>query len=350
MMMNQPGFFDFEQRMKELGAQDPLTRLNELILWDDFRPILEKYVLKEAKAPGGRPRYDMLMMFKVLVLQRLYNLSDAQTEYQIRDRLSFMRFVGVDMHETIPDEKTIWRFREELRTAKILPKLWQAFEKQLKRLKIQAGTGKIVDASIVNIEKPSKKKRKKNDSDDEGSGSGEGHESEDQLAEPEERHRESQIDSDANWTVKRNKTYFGYKNHIKIDADTKLIESSIVTTAEVHDSQMFPDLLSESDRGCEIFADKGYAGMGCLTAVVNAKAKPRILHKAYRSKPISEKQKSENRNWSKIRARVEHIFGEQLTSMRFTGIRTVGFDRAEFVIQMNNLVYNIKRLKVLVPA
>ncbi|NCN06199.1 MAG: transposase [Spirochaetales bacterium] len=82
MKTNQPGFFDFDQRMKELGAQDPLTRLNELVHWDDFKPILEKYVLKEAKAPGGRPRYDLLIMFKVLVLQRLYNLSDAQTEYQ----------------------------------------------------------------------------------------------------------------------------------------------------------------------------------------------------------------------------------------------------------------------------
>lgn len=351
MKTNQPGFFDFDQRMKELGAQDPLARLNELVHWDDFRPILEKYVLKEAKAPGGRPRYDMLMMFKVLVLQRLYNLSDAQTEYQIRDRLSFMRFIGVDMHEAIPDEKTIWRFREELRKAKILPQVWQAFEKQLRRLKIQAGTGKIVDASIVNIEKPAKKKKKNNDSDDEGSGSEEEHHiSENQPVKPEDKHRESQIDSDAKWTVKRNKMYFGYKNHIKIDADTKLIESSIVTTAEVHDSQMFPDLLSETDRGCEIFADKGYAGMGCLTAVVNVKAKPRILHKGYRSKPISAQQKLENRTWSKIRARVEHIFGEQFTAMRFTGLRTVGFDRAAFVIQINNLVYNLKRLKVLVPA
>jgi len=208
-----------------------------------------------------------------------------------------------------------------------------------------------VDASIVSIEKPGKKKSKKNDSDDKGSGSGEENvTSEDQPADMENKHRESQIDSDAKWTVKRNKMYFGYKNHIKIDADTKLIESSIVTTAEVHDSQMFPYLLTESDKGCEIFADKGYAGMGCLTAVVDVKAKPRILHKAYRSKPISEKQKSENRTWSKIRARVEHIFGEQLTSMKFTGLRTVGFERAEFVIQMNNLVYNLKRLKVLVPA
>ena len=108
-----PGFFDYEVRLSQLGDKDPLSKLDSLVQWEDFRPVLKKTVLHEPKAPGGRPRFDSVLMFKVLVLQRLYNLSDEATEYQIRDRLSFMRFIGVNMDGRIPDEKTIWRFREE---------------------------------------------------------------------------------------------------------------------------------------------------------------------------------------------------------------------------------------------
>ena len=99
-------------------------------------------------------------MFKVLVLQRLYHLSDGQTEFMIRDRLSFMRFVGVDLHQTIPDEKTIWRFREELITAGVMNELWHVFNVELRRMGIQTSRGKIVDASIVETNRPKRKNQK----------------------------------------------------------------------------------------------------------------------------------------------------------------------------------------------
>lgn len=345
MKTNLPGMFDFELRVSQLGDKDPLAKLDEVVDWDALRPVLEPILMKEPKAPGGRPRFDLIVMFKVLVLQRLYSLSDAQTEYQIRDRLSFMRFVGVDMHERIPDEKTIWRFREELRTAKVLPKVWKAFRTQLKRLGIQAGTGKIVDASIVETDRSRTKK-----SDVESNSHTETISEKTDTDAASMQYAARQTDTDATWTAKRKKMYFGYKNHIKVDAATKLIESSVVTTASVHDSQALAELLSEEDAGCQIYADKGYAGMGCRTAVVNVNAQSRILHKAYRNKPITPEQKSENRSWSKLRARVEHIFGYQKTAMRFTRLKTVGFARAEFTIQMNNLVYNLRRMRTLAMA
>jgi len=120
MKRHQKGLFDFEDRMREIGEKDPLAKLDTVIDWEVFREPIEQSILPEAKGPGGRPRFDVVQMFKVLVLQRLYHFSDGQTEFMIRDRLSFMRFVGVDLHQTIPDEKTIWRFREELITAGVM--------------------------------------------------------------------------------------------------------------------------------------------------------------------------------------------------------------------------------------
>jgi len=156
----QRGLFDFEDRMREIDAKDPLTRLHDVVDWEAFRTPIEDAIVPEPKGPGGRPRFDAIIMFKTLVLQRLYHLSDAQTEFMIRDRLSFMRFVGVDLHETIPDEKTIWRFREELIAGRVMDSLWKAFDRELKRIGVQTSRGKIIDASIVeSASRPRKKSR-----------------------------------------------------------------------------------------------------------------------------------------------------------------------------------------------
>jgi IS5 family transposase len=201
----QRGLFDFEDRMREIGEKDPLARLHEVVDWEAFRAPIENAVVPEPKGPGGRPRFDALIMFKTLVLQRLYHLSDAQTEFMIRDRLSFMRFVGVDLHETIPDEKTIWRFREELIAGRVMDQLWKAFDGELKRLGVQTSRGKIVDASIV--ESTSKPRKKSRDRET------------DETTEEPNSHRERQIDGEARSTMKRKRWYFGYKNHIKVDAE-----------------------------------------------------------------------------------------------------------------------------------
>jgi hypothetical protein len=107
--MKQHGFFDEHDRLKELRKLgDPLEWLNTYIDWEQYRGILNRALQKEPKGPGGRPPFDYVMMFKILILQRLYNISDAQAEYQIKDRLSFMRFLGLALCDTVPDEKTIW--------------------------------------------------------------------------------------------------------------------------------------------------------------------------------------------------------------------------------------------------
>jgi IS5 family transposase len=326
----QRGLFDFEDRMREIGEKDPLARLHEVVDWEAFRAPIENAVVPEPKGPGGRPRFDALIMFKTLVLQRLYHLSDAQTEFMIRDRLSFMRFVGVDLHETIPDEKTIWRFREELIAGRVMDQLWKAFDGELKRLGVQTSRGKIVDASIV--ESTSKPRKKSRDRET------------DETTEEPNSHRERQIDGEARSTMKRKRWYFGYKNHIKVDAGTKLIVADAVTDAAVHDRKMLPVLLCDDDKDCEIYADKGYAGVGPRAEVIGVQATPRIMHKGKRNKPVTVEQKAENKQWAKIRSRVEHVFGDQHTGMHLTKIRTRRKSRAEFTIRLNNLAYNLRRL------
>jgi transposase len=114
-------FFDEHDRLKELSKLgDPLELLNAYMDWEQFRGILNRASKKEPRGPGGRPPFDYVMMFKILILQRLYNISDAQAEYQIKDRLTFIRFLGLALCDTIPDEKTIWEFREHLIKVNIL--------------------------------------------------------------------------------------------------------------------------------------------------------------------------------------------------------------------------------------
>ena len=152
--MKQRGLFDEDERLQKISALgDPLEKLDKVINWNIFRPTLTTALRKEAKGPGGRPPYDYVMMFKILILQRLYNISDAQTEYQIQDRLSFMRFLGLTLKDAIPDEKTIWYFREQLVKAKVSEKLFKKFLNELEKHNLISRQGSIIDATFVDVPK-----------------------------------------------------------------------------------------------------------------------------------------------------------------------------------------------------
>ena len=148
--MKEKGLFDEEDRLRILSKLgDSLEKLNEKINWEIFKPILKKALNKEAKGLGGRPAYDYVLMFKIIILQRLYNISDDQTEYQINDRLSFMRFLGLELKDKVPDAKTIWLFKEKLIEARVSKKLFEKFEKELARNNLIGKEGTIIDATIV---------------------------------------------------------------------------------------------------------------------------------------------------------------------------------------------------------
>ena len=127
--MEQLGIFSSARRERKLSdLGDNLEQLNQIINWEMFRATLERAVRKEAKGPGGRRRFDAVMMFKILVLARLFNLSDDQTEYQINDRISFMRFLDLGLNSTVPDAKTIWLFRETLKNTGVMEELFAPFK------------------------------------------------------------------------------------------------------------------------------------------------------------------------------------------------------------------------------
>ena len=150
--MGQIGLFDLENRLSELSEMgDPLETINRAIRWKSFRPVIDKAFRKERKSNAGRPPYDYILMFKILVLQTMYGLSDAQTQFQILDRLTFKRFLELTSEDSIPDEKTVWLFRETLTQAGVVKKLFDLFGRQLNEAGYTAQKGQIIDASFVEV-------------------------------------------------------------------------------------------------------------------------------------------------------------------------------------------------------
>ncbi len=149
-MGRQPGFFGLDERYQKLSeVGDPLTRLKELVDFEVFRPALATALKRSDGAKGGRPPYDAVLMFKILILQTLYTLGDEQTEFQIRDRFSFIRFLALELHHAIPDAKTIWLFREQLARAGAIDALFGSFDAHVKAQGFLAMSGQIADATIV---------------------------------------------------------------------------------------------------------------------------------------------------------------------------------------------------------
>ena len=154
-MRGEPGFFDIDERLKDLSAKgDDLERLNAIVDFEIFRAELQRAVPRADRAKGGRPPYDPVLMFKVLILQSSHSLSDERTENLVKDRLSFMRFLGLSLAQSVPDANSIWNFREALTQAMIDGKpaievLFKRFEAALTKAGFLAMGGQIIDATIV---------------------------------------------------------------------------------------------------------------------------------------------------------------------------------------------------------
>lgn len=338
----QAGLFDAEFRLRKLDSiGDPLQKLVRGIDWERFRPLLKKgFAMDEpAKGPGGRPPFDYVLRFKVIILESLYNLSDDGMEFQLNDRRTFQRFIGLDDNDTIPDAKTIWAWRETLTRKGTIEKLFKKFWKILKENKIQASSGSIIDATFVDVPR---QRNSKEENEDMKNG-----EVPEDWEKPENESKKRQKDVDARWAKKNDETHFGYKNHVKVDKKTKLIKKSVVTDASVHDSQALGDLLDKDDAGKTIHADSAYSGEDQLNQILKRKAIPRVCEKGYRNRPLTAKQKARNRSLSKTRARIEHIFGFMTMSMGGLMLRCIGIVRAKAQITLKNLSYNMRRYCVL---
>lgn len=335
----QPGFFDLSDRYEQLSSHgDPLERLNTLIDWKLFEPLIRRAFDKQRKSAAGRKPYNRLMMFKVLVLQSLYNLSDAQVEYQIRDRLSFMRFLGLDLEDKVPDEKTLWSYREVLVQSKMIDRLFARFNAYLDKQGFSAETGMIVDASIV--EAP---KQRNNRDDNKAIKSGET-----PVSFTKNPHRHRQKDVHARWTMKGGKTYYGYKDHIMIDVKHKLVRSYQVTPASTGDIKCLGKLIhGQPNTDRKLWADGAYDSVKTDTLLKRYQIVNRVTYRTKAGEWLSEPQRRENKRRAKIRKRVEHVFGFIENSLGGKFIRTIGIHRAKAKIGLMNLVHNLCRYEQL---
>lgn len=332
MAKKTPGLFDEQFKLERLSALgDPLEKLNKCIDWNIFRPILNKAMEKEVKGPGGRPAFDYMLMFKILILQEYFGLSDEQMEFQITDRFSFMRFLGLRTCSKVPDRNTIWHFREQLKKDDVVGQIFERFHKELQKQNLIVNKGKIIDASIIEVP-IQRNSRQENDQIKQGEIPGEWDEK-----------KTAHKDTDARWTKKNEEAFFGYKNHVKVDAKKKFIDAYQVSDASVPDSVAGKDLLAKKDKGQPLHADSAYSGEPFAEAVAEAKMINKIHEKGYRNHPLSKGQKRSNKAKSRVRVRVEHVFGFLWQATGGLIIRTIGIGRAKVKIGLMNLTYNLFR-------
>jgi IS5 family transposase len=341
--MKQMGFLYEDERLKRLSdIGDPLERVMKVVDWEIFRPVLNKVFQKESRGIGGRPPWDYVLMFKILLLQGWYGIADDKTEYMINDRLSFQRFLGLTLGDKVPDAKTIWLFRENLGKSGADKKLFDLFTAQMESCGVITREGSLIDASFVDVPRQ-RNSRDENRKIKEG-------EVPEEWTEPENIHKLAQKDTDARWAKKNNETHYGYKDHVKVDKDSKIITEYEVTDASVHDSREFAGLVDEADKA--IYADSAYQGKELHDGVYekNPEIKLEIIEKGQKNKPLTEGQKEGNREKSKVRVRVEHVFGHMSNSMGGMYIRCIGKQRARCAIGLKNLAYNLSRYAYLASA
>jgi transposase, IS5 family len=329
------------QKLEEIG--NPLAMVSKVIDFEIFRDLLESKLLNlNKKNNAGAKPYDLVLMFKILILQRYYGLGDKQVEYQILDRTSFKNFLGLDTGDKIPDEKTVWAFRENLTKTGLTEDLFHEFKSFLETKALILNEGQMIDASFT-VAPRQRNTREENKKIKNGEG--------DDLWN-DKPNKKKHKDIDARWTKKNGETFYGYKNHAKVDTKSKFINKYLVTDASVHDSQALDDLLEEKNKDQKLHADSAYTGEEQEKSIAKYEIKNNVHEKGYRNKPLTQEQKANNTKKSKIRARVEYVFGFMEQSMNGLALKSLGIIRATGIIGLINLTYNlfryeqIKRLKI----
>ena len=338
--MKQPGFFDVEERLARLsGLGDQL---------ETFRSDLDKALAYADASKGGHPPFDPVLMFKILVIQTLNNLSDESTEYLINDRLSFMRFLGLGLSGRVPDAKTVWVFRERLAQAGAIERLFDRLDATLRNAGYLPMSGQILDATLVAAPKQRNTNAEKADIR-------EGRIPQDWQDKPS---KLSHKDRHARWTLKFTKTkrhddatipssdlaisFFGYKSHIFIDRKFRLIRKWEATDAAASDgARLREGLLDKTNTASTVWAGTAYRSK----ANVDFMHKQGFVSKAHRKKPHLKPMPRHiqrfNAGKSIIRSRVEHVFADQ-KSQTWLLVRTVGITRATMRIGLANIIYNMR--------
>lgn len=334
-----PSLFDYQNHVERLSSTPTaLDSLNEFIAWDDFRSHLRRVLPVQRADKGGRPSYDEVFLFKILILQRIHDLSEEATEMAIKDRLSWQRFLGIHVGSSFPDKNTIWSFKQTLIKHGAMEQCFVAFFDQIAAHGVRLESGKIVDATIVEvpIQRNTRQENEQIKAD---------------MIPPEWAKNQAKLrqkDTDARWTQKRGESFYGYKNHIKIDQKTKIIEACVATSASVHDSQALVDLLGDDDG--RLYGDSAYHSATIKNLLHERGIQDWTVTRAWRNRPLTDIENQKNRTKSTIRARVEHVFGTMDTALGGVNQRCIGFARNAAMIIFSNLVYNMHRLRFIATA
>lgn len=331
-----PGLFDeFVQNLDAAAWETPLLRVGKIVEWSLFEPVVKAALRSRTQGSGGRPRFDPLLMLKVLVLQRLHGLADDATSFQITDRHSFRAFLGLTPADSVPDGQTISDFRQALIDAGAMDTLFETFLQHLqnKHGLALAKKGVMVDASFCEV--PRQRNSREHNAQIKAG--------EVPAAFQENPKLKAHKDTDARWTKKDYRSYYGYKDHVKVDVQDKLILKATVTSANVHDSQAIPMLVEEGDR--VLYADSAYQTSPIKAVLAQRRVQPQINERGTHVRPLSEEQRAANRQKSKTRSRVEHVFAQMRGSMKALYQRCIGKARNEACLKLSNLVYNMLRFE-----
>lgn len=320
-----------ERDAKRQSLNDPLALLNQHIDFTAIAAAVDAKLTLGSSGRGGRPPYPTVVMVKLLLLQQLYNLSDDALEYQVLDRTSFLRFLGLEDSRRVPDAKTIWVWRERLKAQDLIGDISAAVSGQLHRAGFLARGGQIIDASIVNapIQRNS---REENAAIKQG-----------QVPEDWSAAKRAQKDVEARWTKKHGKSFYGYKLHANTDRRWGFIRQHAVSAANVHDSQHFETILDPANTRRTIRADSAYADQAREAELKRQGYTADIQHKGRAGKPLSEAQQRRNHRIATDRAFGEHPFA-RLAQQGGKCLRTIGVMRATVVIGLKVASHNLMRL------
>jgi IS5 family transposase len=302
----------------KLGYNARLEGIASAVAWDRFEALLRPL----APEGPGRPPYDALLMLKALLLQQWYGLSDEAAEEALNDRMSFRRFCGLALEEASPDHTTICRFRERLREADLVERLFAEFERQLEAAGLILKRGTMVDATVVEAARTRPARGKEDEAGD----------------------------KDAAFARRKGRpgSTYGYKAHVAVDQGSLLIRAASLTPANVNETSVADALIRFDEKA--VYADKAYASRARRALLKRHGIKARILHKTWGGgPPLTASQKRHNRLIGPVRAAVETVFATLKRRMAYTRVRYVGLVKNEAHLVLLALAYNIRRAAVLGP-
>lgn len=302
----------FDSYLAAPPKNETLERLNRLIDWSGLRRIMASAYDEDL----GREGFDPVLPFKLLLLQQWYRLSDRDVVFMASDSLTFRKFLGLKASSRVPDDTTLVKFRGRLRSAGILKDLFEEITKQMaaQGLAVREGSIHLVDATIIAAAPAAPTK----------------------STPPEDL-----PDPDASFTRKNGKYYYGYKLHVDQDRETGLIVRHKVTTAKVHDSQVFEELLTCNP--AEVLADKAYDNKRLRKFCRRAKIRCGIMHQARGKGELSRYKRGRNRLLKPLRAFVEGVPAVLKRFLRCGRAVYLGLERVTMQLDFGVMAFNLRR-------